>query len=455
MKADDKPLHDYAGSIWTTWTISFEAINTRNEPAAKLLLLWANLDNKDLWYELLANTRVVRWSKRQKAEMDFPDWFKQLIRDEPTFNNAIRLLLNYSLVEKLEDLETYATHPVVHQWAFNFQSEEQQRELSVLAITVIGLAVPDPDRKDFSSLQRRLQSHAEVCWALHFRRIEEDTQSRDKPAILIGIFGLGMLYLDQRNYDRSEKLLLRSLRGQEKVYSHGHEAVLLNLNSLGTLYKNKGKSKEAESMYQRALEGFQKLGDKTEFNIASNLGALYTSLGRLTDAEHILEETLKRKYQAFGPDDPSTLFTLHDLGTLYKAQGDLAKAENMFKKALLGREKLLGREHRATLVTVFNLGIMYSAQDKLPKAEKMYKRALEGFKEIGDDLEANKVVYDLGIVYHKQGRLEDAAANFQLASNEYEKLLGKDQLYTIEASQQLEQVREEQRRLADETTTES
>src|SRR4051812_13102715 len=44
------PLLDYQQpSIGTAWTISFRAIEARNASAAKLLRLWAFLDNKDLW----------------------------------------------------------------------------------------------------------------------------------------------------------------------------------------------------------------------------------------------------------------------------------------------------------------------------------------------------------------------------------------------------------------------
>src|SRR3954470_11130968 len=48
------PLRDYPDrSVWTTWTISYDAIRAKCMPAANLLLLWACLDNKDLWYGLL------------------------------------------------------------------------------------------------------------------------------------------------------------------------------------------------------------------------------------------------------------------------------------------------------------------------------------------------------------------------------------------------------------------
>ncbi|CAF3556173.1 unnamed protein product [Fusarium graminearum] len=55
--ATNRPLLDYdQGSVRTTWTISFKEIERQSPSAAKLLRLWAFLDNKQLWHGLLAVT---------------------------------------------------------------------------------------------------------------------------------------------------------------------------------------------------------------------------------------------------------------------------------------------------------------------------------------------------------------------------------------------------------------
>jgi hypothetical protein len=41
-------------SVWTTWIISYQAIRNEDDAAAGLLLLWSFLDNKSMWYNLLA-----------------------------------------------------------------------------------------------------------------------------------------------------------------------------------------------------------------------------------------------------------------------------------------------------------------------------------------------------------------------------------------------------------------
>ena len=53
---NDEPLQGYRyRSVWTIWTISFDAIRKKDKNAANLLLLWAFLNNKDLWHGLFAD----------------------------------------------------------------------------------------------------------------------------------------------------------------------------------------------------------------------------------------------------------------------------------------------------------------------------------------------------------------------------------------------------------------
>ncbi|KAL2258899.1 hypothetical protein VTK26DRAFT_7612 [Humicola hyalothermophila] len=48
------PLVDYEqGSVATTWTVSFKAVEAQNKNAANLLRLWAFVDGRNLWYGLL------------------------------------------------------------------------------------------------------------------------------------------------------------------------------------------------------------------------------------------------------------------------------------------------------------------------------------------------------------------------------------------------------------------
>jgi hypothetical protein len=55
------------------------------------------------------------------------------------------------------------------------------------------------------------------------------------------------------------------------------------------------------------------------------------------------------------------------LGFLYSTQGKLAEAEEMYQWALNGYKKASGPEHTSTLNTANYLGLLYSTQGKLAK----------------------------------------------------------------------------------------
>ena len=126
---------------------------------------------------------------------------------------------NYLLVENVENLASYATHPVVHQWVYHFQDRERRAELAQLAVTVIGWAVPHSSTQEYWIMQRRLLPHAQMCsrWVLK-----------------------GKIEGQQRNHDANSGDLSEP---KEKAF------ILDAIHLLGTLYRNQGKLAEAEQMY--------------------------------------------------------------------------------------------------------------------------------------------------------------------------------------------------------------
>ena len=349
----DAPLQDYSDrSVWTTWTISYNAVQEKNQAAANLLLLWAFLDNRDLWYGLFA----AACSVSTVAARRLSEWIGDIASNELKFSQAIQILRNYSLIEDIKDLTSYATHPVIHRWAYHFQGENFREELAQLAVIIIGLAVPDSSSRDYSIMQRRLLPHAQVCfrWVL-LGEMERKTRShgtdemdfneiKEKETILSAIHLLGLLYGDQDKLTKAEEMYERALRGNEETLGAKHILTLNTINNLGILYKDQGKLTKAEEMYERALRGNEE------------------TLG----AKHIL-----------------TLNTINNLGILYKDQGKLTKAEKMYERALKGYEDVIGLEnvetYKPALNTMCNRGTLYVKQGELTQAREAYLRTLKGF----------------------------------------------------------------------------
>jgi tetratricopeptide (TPR) repeat protein len=311
------PVQDYPDrSVWTTWAISFSAIQEMNEAAANLLLLWAFLDNKDLWYGLF----TAACSASTTVATSLSEWFGEIGSNELEFTKAIGLLRNYSLIEDVQGLGSYTTHPVVHRWAYYFQGEDSQLQLAQLAVIVVGWAVPDSSSRDYSTLQRRLLPHAQACsrWVvMHGTRLWSTQESgsitiksaKERAVMLRAVMRLGNLYAEQGKLGKAEKMYKQALQGKETALGPEHTSTLNTVKNLGNLYREQGKPGEAEKMYEQALQGYEKA-----------LGA---------------------NFKTYIP----ALNSIWGLAYLLECQTEFVKARTMYSKALNGYEKAVGPDH--------------------------------------------------------------------------------------------------------------
>nr|KAK5444074.1 hypothetical protein LTR18_005335 [Exophiala xenobiotica] len=437
------PLLEYHHSIWTTWMISFETIRGKSAAAADLLLLWAFLDNRDLWYGLFDGI-----GKRDLlASPTYQCSLQEIYKNEVAFNGAIRLLLNYCLVENMENPAGYVVHPVVHRWALHVQNEEQRCGFARLAVSITGWAVPSSFDRDFWIRQRRLLGHAECCFkwvdtdSIKILRPQDDCTGersiRDSSLVDISnaLLSLGNLYNDQGKLDEAETTFKQALQGYEKALGKEHTLTFDAVNRLGTVYFRQGKQEQAKTMYQRALQGYEKaLGKENTATLGTvnNLGNLYIDQGKLEEAETMYQRALQGYEKTLGKEHPLTLETVNNLGNLYIYQEKLDEAETMLQRALQGYEKALGGEHTSTLHAVNNLGHLYTRQGKLEQAERMSQRALQGSEKARgkEHISTLQMVNNLGIVYKKQGKLEQAETMYRRALQGYEKALSADLLAT-------------------------
>ena len=114
------------------------ALRAWNESVANLLLIWAHLDNRDLWYGLLAAAP----QKSTIAAKRTSKWLGEIAVSEVEFVTAVRMLQIYSLIKTRNDEIGQAMHQLVHQWVLHIQNDDQKKALSWLAIVLVGLAVP-------------------------------------------------------------------------------------------------------------------------------------------------------------------------------------------------------------------------------------------------------------------------------------------------------------------------
>ncbi|KAN0073072.1 HET domain containing protein [Elaphomyces granulatus] len=394
-------------TLYSTWQLSFDHVKQRNQLSAELLRLWAYFDNQDIWFELL-----------QHGDSEDPGWIRQLTKDELTFNEAVRVLSYYGLVEvdmsSQERIESrgYSIHGCVHSWTVHVLNQKWDYDLVKLALKCVGSHVPREESAKWWLTQRRLLQHAARCSHAVLNGMVTDD------GMEWALHKLGDLYVDQGKLDEAEKMYQRALQGCEKAWGRDHTSTLNTVNNLGSLYADQRKLDDAEMMYQRALQGYEKAWgpDHTStLNTVNNLGLLYADQDKLDEAEMMYQRALQGYEKALGPDHTSTLNTVNNLGLLYADQDKLDEAEMMYQRALQGYEKAWGPDHTSTLDTINNLGSLYADQGKLDDAEKMYQRALQGYeKALGPDHTPTL----------NTGKLDEAEKMYRWALQGYEKALG-------------------------------
>lgn len=440
-------LQDYSYSIWTTWVISYKAIRDKNKHAANLLLLWAHLDNNDFWYGIFQKAVV----SSRIAGKHLSEFLQDIPSNELCFNEAVRLLCNYSLVERTQEVASYAMHPVVHSWAKYTQDATQRTFLSWLAVFIVGIAVPGMSTRDYWKIQRRLLPHAERCgkWILS----DEDDASSESHNILahpqaydyvqdifVALYGLQYLFLNWDKHLEAKSLVLRALDRLQKGVS-SHEGMGKNAGKLldGADLSIKHTQTSTEQSDEGSVKSLQRLESALEpvhSLTVRRLGLDYEILqGRIEKAELFYKSALEAYDRVFGPESELTLEIVVVLGSLYSTQERMEEAEGMYLRALEGWTKTQELDCYKAVATVDDLAELYAQQGRLDEAETMYLRAVEGYMRRGgpEDASTLQALLGLSMVYSQQDELEKAKEVLLRALAGCEKTYGLEHPFTLGA----------------------
>ena len=134
-------------------------------------------------------------------------------------------------------------------------------------------------------------------------------------------------------------------------------------------------------------------------------------LGRLAEAEVVLEEALQLKLASLGEDDPGLVSSMLYLARLDLAKGNMTAAE----ARLLGALDLARQADRAPtgwpVAAVWHeLGRVSERQERWAEAEQAYRQALEAWEALGtDDSRSADALFRLAALRERQGDSTAAA----------------------------------------------
>jgi len=190
--------------------------------------------------------------------------------------------------------------------------------------------------------------------------------------------GIGRFYAARANYATATGHYER-YRDELKNRADGVVEYATSLNNLGFLYRSMGKYSDAEECLTNALSIREKQLGADHHETAqsqNNLAFLYTSLKRYDDAEQLYKLSLTSKGKQLRVDHPSIACTLNNLADMYKEVGRYDDAEEFYMKALSIRREQLVPNHPNTATSLNNLAELYQAMGRYKEAEPLYGRSL-------------------------------------------------------------------------------
>jgi tetratricopeptide (TPR) repeat protein len=404
---------DHPEPVATTWSLSFAQVAKRSAGAADLLRVCAFLHPDAIPEEIITEGA---------AELG-PN--VQAVAENPlAFNQAIGVLLSYSLLKRQSEEHLLSMHRLVQAVILDELDEETQRRWAEHVVQAVSHVFPFDEPAPWPKSQRYL-AQALVCEALinrwnlilteaiavlynAGRYLEEREQDEEaepllREALAIGekrygvdhpdtselLHALAVLYRDQGKEEEAEPLLQRALAIRESTLGPEHPRTAQTLNSLAVLYRNQGKEEEAEPLLQRALAIIEKtLGSEhpDTAQMLNSLAVLYRNQGKEEEAEALYQRALAIRERTLGLEHPYTAHTLDNLASLYQDQGKYAEAESPLQRALAIYDKTFGIEHPYTAHTLNSLANLYRNQGKYAEAEPLYRRALRIWEQaLGPD----------------------------------------------------------------------
>ncbi len=427
--------NDYPASVATTWEISVQKIVESNLAAIEILRLCTFLHPDTIPEEIIKKNSDVLGATLQP-----------IASDHFAFNQAIKELRNFSLLQRSSNGKILTIHRLVQAVFRDKMSSDEQKTWGKRALRAVENIFPSVLYENWSTCQMLLP-HAQVCstW------MKQQTSFLPEGAHLLLRAGY---YCHERAQDKEASTLLeQSLKIFEDIYGYKHRFVADCLNNLALVYEAQDKYKEAESLFQRALAIDEVLEEK-QYEITStlnNLANLYQKQGRYPEAETLFLKALASDEQRYGSNHIEVATDLNNLALLYRIQGRYVEAEPLAQKALTIKENTHGSMHPAVAKNLNNLAAIYFQQELYEKAEPLYERALTIRTHVyeADHPEIAGSLNNLSLLYTEQGKLDLSEEYCKKALAIKMKVYGEENVTTLRSQHNLARIYKEQNKYAE------
>ncbi len=215
---------------------------------------------------------------------------------------------------------------------------------------------------------------------------------------------IARLQINIGEYEDADKNLKTAVQIFENLRSDvGNTQLSVALITQAELMGIRGEYDEAESLINRS-ERMQSRGaltlEATTLDYRDDLAELYIQIGRLSDAEEILNESLSEKTKDFGRTSRHLNQTLVTSAQLKLTKGEYTEAEQFSRRANDISLRIFGAESSKVVPSMVLLAKVYSTIGDFDKAQQLLSKAIEIQKnQFGNDhVDVGKTVSELALV---------------------------------------------------------
>jgi len=184
------------------------------------------------------------------------------------------------------------------------------------------------------------------------------------------------------------------------------------------------------------------------------LSSIYTSQGKLNQAQQLLLDILEQGSEVLSEDEGFRASVLLDLGSIQAAQGEYEAAEQNCRESLEIRKQLCGDAAVSVATSYCALAEVCRVRGRYAEAEDLYQRAFAIYEETtADELQreqvpASNILNALALLCLEQGRVQEAEEVGEKAMDIVKDILGTEhpvyaaristlaQIYTVKGDHQ-------------------
>ena len=317
----------------------------------------AGVDTDSTDIERLRRWHVSRLPSFLQAGADTWDSFRLV--------EAVQLLKAFSLV-MIDDYDGclhISTHPLVHAWARDRQSEATQHESWLTAGCLVAISSLDDDLwwREAWQLQPHLQ--AVTGWEMAVMFAQESVMM-----IACVVIKCGWLMNDMRD-DTVLFLLMQRLFAHLSLKQSIVDPKWLPVYELmaRNLY-NHGKVELAVTVLEEVVQiREQTLAKEHPSRLASQhvLAIAYEANEQVEKAVTVLEEVVRIEEQTLAKEHPDRLASQHALAGAYRANGQVEKAVTVLEEVVRIEEQTQAKEYPDRLASLYALAGAYEANGQV------------------------------------------------------------------------------------------